>query len=796
MLSTPILALQEGGSSGSRGFFRRSAGQDRFAEPVPKGVGTFKQVRSFRHTAPGTAPGLSLGLIAALPAHFGRVTLRAWREGGRRPRRGTAMRRRPREVPSRPKEQERQRESVTIPDGWGLRADGLKEPWNAPWYKKKMARGEIPLQGMENELKSLDRAPIRDMGDALEQEKVEVVEQSNASAARSRYQVSHPSQLFRLERKLWKDTPQDQKPILFPHFRKAYDWNANQGKKVPEHFFSQKNWDEVDEITEETTQLAKDMQLPKPSRIQFLSFPEIAKGSCSVVADQSGSGKTLAYLLPLLQRHVLSADPSDTSLKLIVVAPTSDLVQQIAEVARVASARSQRGFQVTAVVGGGGDNARRQRRQLQNGTDVVVATPGRLRFFIEEDYVVPKDTWQSCKAVVIDEVDALVGEEGNLNILELKVQLPPEVQWVFVTATVSEVAKNDIQALEAQMEVEAQDLGNRKALFVWTKGPGLHRVPLNCEHVLIECTPPNIYDVDPRQRLALVMSNKIQALVWHLQQGILKDEEDNRVLVFCNTIDNCGRVQAALELANPDDPRSGDKLWKLLVLHGLRDKQEYEENMEMFSTEKVSAADFFKRRIMICTDRLSRGMDFGSQPVKWVVLMDWPRDATEYIRRVGRTARAGAGGSVMTLLSGDKEAKMGKEITAAAIRSQRLTTSVDMTKTRCLERFDPLDPDWRSKKAAAPKPIWKSQEQIDQDQAEKDAEDNRELTEQELREMFDEADMGPLGEDLWEDEEEEMQKADRGWSPWRSEDMADEDDMDLWEDSPFGEDSLGISLQD
>ena len=72
-----------------------------------------------------------------------------------------------------------------------------------------------------------------------------------------------------------------------------------------------------------------------------------------------------------------------------------------------------------------------------------------------------------------------------------------------------------------------------------------------------------------------------------------------------------------LEAANPDDARSGDKQWRLLVLHSLRDKEEYEQNMAVFSSEKVPAKDFFKRRIMICTDRLSRGMDFGSHAVKW-----------------------------------------------------------------------------------------------------------------------------------------------------------------------------------
>ncbi|CAJ1341043.1 unnamed protein product [Effrenium voratum] len=421
---------------------------------------------------------------------------------GERAFRGSKGRFRKRRAPSHPKEQERQRESVIVPEGWGLRAEGLKKPWTAPWYKKRLARGEIPLQGFEKELQSLDRAPVRDFAEMLEQGrldqgKFEVMEQSNISAARSRFQVSHPSELAKKLRELRRETPDEEKPMLFPHFRKAFDWDAREsleaGRKAPEHFFSQKRWEEVDSITAETTSLVKGMQLPKPSRIQFLSFPDIIKGRHSVIADQSGSGKTLAYLLPLLQRYVLSADPEDHRLKLIVIAPTSDLVHQIADVARVASAHG-RAFRVTTIVGGGGYNARHQRRRIQEGCELIVATPGRLKFFMEEDYVLDKEIWNSCQAVVVDEVDALVGEEGNLNVPQLKIQLAPGVQWVFVTATVSEAAKTEIQSLEAQLGIEASDKGKESVKVAWTKGPGLHRVPLNCNHVLIDCTPMDFYN--------------------------------------------------------------------------------------------------------------------------------------------------------------------------------------------------------------------------------------------------------------------------------------------------------------
>jgi len=749
--------------------------------------------------------------------------------------------RRKRYRPDWPQEQERQRRSVQVPDGWGKRADGLKEPWKAPWYKKRLARGEIPLQGMESEMKSLDREPIRDFGDMLENREMpnlsqnpsfmdqnvdEVLMQSQMTTVRSRYQAQHPSQLKLLERNLFKDLPKQEWPSIYPHFRKASDWDDRQAeaedsaegeaeaapRRAPSQFFSRRSWEEIDGLTDETTSLARSMQLPRPSRIQYQSIPEVANGRNVVIADQSGSGKTLAYLLPLIQRHVLPTDPDDRRVRIIVVAPTSDLVQQIAEVARVASARSGRSFHVTTVVGGGGANAKQQRWRLQQGSEVVVATPGRLKFFMEEDYVVQKDTWQHVKALVIDEVDTLVGEDSPNPMFDLKAELPADLQWVFVTATVSEAAKKEIRMLKGQLQGEANDLGVRKdGQIVWTRGPGLHRVPQNCEHVLVDCTPKSLYNLPNSARLDAVMKAKIGALAWHLDKGVLCEESDNRVMIFCNTISNCSRVYEALDERNPDDERSGGKQWKLLVLHGLRDKKEYQRNMDLFSTEKVPAADFFKRRILICTDRLSRGMDFGSNPVKWVVLLDWPRDATEYLRRVGRTARADKGGSVLTLLCGPKEARMGKQITAAAIRCQKLTTKgADFEeRVRCLERFDPTTKDWRAKRAAAPKPVWKrtpADPALVQREEEAAEEDQRELTEKELREFFQEENMGSYDDDVWDDlddsvnekEEDEMRDADEGWAPWDDEEDEDYTQYNGWDsnfDSPFDEDKLGISLK-
>merc|ERR1712039_908589 len=158
-----------------------------------------------------------------------------------------------------------------------------------------------------------------------------------------------------------------------------------------------------------------------------------------------------------------------------------------------------------------------------------------------------------------------------------------------------------------------------------------------------------------------------------------------------------------LKKMDPRDKRSGTRRWKVFVLHGLRDKNVYQNLASEFNGERVKAADFFKKRILVSTDRLSRGIDFSKQRISWVVLFDWPRDASEYLRRAGRTGRGGSHGGVLSLVTGKEEVAMSKMITSAAIRgislqSQNMAKNGPMLteKVGCLERFNPFFRDWRS----------------------------------------------------------------------------------------------------
>lgn len=656
-------------------------------------------------------------------------------------------------------------------------------------------------------------------------------------------------------------TPQESKPQYYPHFRRAHDYGTEEGdgqgdeqaKQPSNHFFSRKPWDAVDGMFEDVVETTNRLELPRPSRIQNLCFYDIAKGRHTVIADQAGSGKTLAYMLPLFQRYLSDSPPAtDGKVKIVVLAPTSDLVEQVTNVARVLSYRSGTRLNIECCTGG--RSVANQRGKLKRGTDILVATPGRFGFLAAQDTKQVLDL-SECHAIVMDEVDVLLHEEAQLGIAELRELLPPRVQWVFVTATLGAEALSQLSifktspSLRPAPDNDAQrSTTTPRAALVWHTGPGLHKISPNCEHVLIDCTPNNFMKLPSNKRHAVVMRNKILALAWHLNYGILKKDEDHRLVVFCNTIDNCRFVENELRKLNTKDKRIGARRLKVMVLHGLRTQEAYMNIVKEFQDDRGPARDFGKKKVLVCTDRLSRGMDFKQQAIPWVILMDWPRDATEYIRRVGRTCRGGANGGVMSLTAGWTELKMAKKVTSAAIRGVPLDSTKGRAaneallnaNTHCLELFDPTAADWRSPEASARRPRaeeaageeapepgqlepderdlteeQQEQAQLDQEQLDQEQQDQEQLDEEQLdEELFDEIDSRQnqeatefLAADRQNQEAAEFLAAEKQWEPWKLDadderpPWEDEDfleDDDYFEDDPYDSSSLrvGVSLDD
>lgn len=540
-------------------------------------------------------------------------------------------------------------------------------------------------------------------------------------------------------------------PSIMAHYRKSTKQRESEMREKgdDEFFFSQKTWELVPGITEDMLDLTQSLRLPRPSRIQYQSYCDIVRGCNCVIAEQAGAGKTLAFLLPLLKRHVFSSDflaPSAVLAqgrpKILVVAPTAFLANQIADVARQVATHSGRPFQTQVQTGGMSlIDRKRDMSILRNSCDLLIATSGRLRYLLSEARDEPLGDLTALRAIVWDEVDVLLNPASNRDlslpdlrniILQKSGDSQKALQWVFASATVNEEAAQALRNFDlllrlghaedeerklnekmkdymkkrkgkelVQMPTSLEELPKPVPGLVWHRGAGLHKVSTKCEHVLVDCTPSRWkpHETGDRQRS---VDQKFYALAWHLRHGILRGSSraSSRILVFCNESSTCSVLQERLAEAV-------DASWKVLGVSSFNDSEANSNAIDAFngSSSASSVQDFFKKRILITTDRLSYGIDFAEQHVDWVVLFDWPRDAIEYIRRVGRTGRSGQKGGILSLVYGGYELKAGKSIMKAALQGICLQRKAfdhgdaraEIKKTGAwIERFDPQHEDWRS----------------------------------------------------------------------------------------------------
>jgi len=297
--------------------------------------------------------------------------------------------------------------------------------------------------------------------------------------------------------------------------------------------------------------------------------------------------------------------------RLIVIAPTEELVQQAR---RLMQALARAGLPLRSAVMTGGRNLRSQKETLAGGVDVVFATPRRLRLHLEEGNL----RLDACRAIVLDEVDVLVSDTGDFKEDMAWIRRSaPATRFVMATATLPHSIYLDLLEEFPFLEV--------------FQGPGLHRNPPGVTEQIVDCSGGD--EISPETGF----QRKSDALL-----GLLRSSKAARCIVFCNRIDSCRKVENLLR-------RSKDlKGLKVLPYHSAMGEGVREKNLAEFLSEPKTAEESY---VLICTDRASRGIDTSF--VEHVVLFDFPRDPSEYVRRVGRTARgAGGKGLVSSLVLG------------------------------------------------------------------------------------------------------------------------------------------------
>ena len=408
------------------------------------------------------------------------------------------------------------------------------------------------------------------------------------------------------------------------------------------HFFSKKKLTDPSLQMQNSPifdELCQGAGITRPSRIQSLAWPVLSTGKHAIVADQTGSGKTLAYLLPLLKKvlEMPSTQRKYGAPKVLILAPTAELADQICTVCNqiANNAASEATDFHTMVVTANGKfttSIRDQIRMIQRQQmDVLISTPGRVSTILRT-----KNSGldlNDVQTIVLDEVDILlIDDTFGPQLRTVGEAAPPlqETQFVFVTATLPDTIVKTVQ------EEFGEDV-------VQVRGPGLHRTAPSLKETLVDVSVPSEFNRDA----AMCFDVKAKQLLRALRQNKCR-----RTLIFCNTVESCRDVE---NLLNRSDRRG--QIYNVGAYHNALTPEARNANLRNFvksphQRDGLRGGGGRRRRdvtdsdsILICTDRAARGVDFDSAPVDHVVVFDFPKDPAEYVRRVGRTARAGRKGA-------------------------------------------------------------------------------------------------------------------------------------------------------
>lgn len=342
------------------------------------------------------------------------------------------------------------------------------------------------------------------------------------------------------------------------------------------------------------------MAFVNPTPIQEKAFPVVMSGKDVVGIAQTGTGKTLAYLLPLLRQHTFSKQKDP---RILILVPTRELVIQVVEEIRKLTA-----YMTVRVVGVyGGTNINNQKQLLYDGLDILVATPGRLVDLSMTGILRLK----SIQKLVIDEVDEMLNLGFRPQLISLMEIIPAKRQNLMFTATLTE----DVECLISDF------FSNTCKIEVTPQGTPIKKITQVVYHVPNYFTKVNLLEL-------LLGENK----------------EYNRVLVFVNTKKTADRLFEVTEAKFPG---------KIGVLHSNK-SQNFRINALKYFEEGVY-------RVLITTDLIARGLDITD--VSHVINFEMAETPGDYINRMGRTGRAEKEGVAISFVT-EKEIAVQKEAEA------------------------------------------------------------------------------------------------------------------------------------
>ena len=329
-----------------------------------------------------------------------------------------------------------------------------------------------------------------------------------------------------------------------------------------------------------------------PTPIQLGAIPHVLAGHDLLGVAQTGTGKTAAFALPILNHlHKINRQPSQRACRVLVLSPTRELASQI-EASFRAYGRFMRAS-TTVIFGGVPIN--RQIRAVAGGVDVVVATPGRLLDLLQQRAI----TLAEVELLVLDEADRMLDMGFVRDIRKLLSMMPPRRQNLFFSATMpAEIADLAGTMLTAPKQV---------------------------------AVTPVASTVDRITQSVILCPERAKQAALH---KLLEDPSIDRAVVFSRTKHGADKIVRHLEAAGI----------AAAALHGNKSQNHRERTLAAFRDGSL--------RLLIATDIAARGIDV--EGISHVINFDLPNVAESYVHRIGRTARAGADGVAISLV-GDEE---------------------------------------------------------------------------------------------------------------------------------------------
>lgn len=332
----------------------------------------------------------------------------------------------------------------------------------------------------------------------------------------------------------------------------------------------------------------------KPTDIQFKAIPSIIAGEDVLAIAQTGTGKTAAFAIPVINKiHSYKTSKRSTGIKCIVLVPTRELALQIGEVFTTIARHTK----VVVFTLHGGVEQDQQIKTLQNGIDILIATPGRMFDLINQGFI----NLERVSTLVLDEADHMLDLGFIEDIKYVKKKLKSQHQTLFFSATINpeikKLAFSQVKTSAIRIQISPDD-----------------PVSKNVTHFVM------FVEMDDKRF-------KLEKFV--------NEHPKSKIIIFVRTRVRAERVVKAMERVNIP----------AIAIHGAKDQRERSEVMKRFKAGKGN--------ILVATDVSARGIDIPN--VHYVINYDLPEKAENYVHRIGRTGRGVQKGSAIAFCSSEEK---------------------------------------------------------------------------------------------------------------------------------------------